>query len=136
QTRPQPDPELRKLALAYVEGFNAADADRISVQSLVEGEEKESEIDGQRIHRVAGGYDRVAHLIANPLAPVQLRSVVRAVRWKRHRITVEIESPQSEHRRSLTARQLICTLPLGVLQADPDRQDSSGAVRFDPPISE
>jgi len=137
RVRPRPDAALAKLALAYVEGFNAARADRISVRSLVESERKENEIDAQRIHRFIGGYDQIVRMLVDAMdaryVEMQLRSVVRAVRWKRHEVTVDVASADGDAPRSAIARQAIITLPLGVLQAKPDEP---GAVRFEPELAD
>ena len=47
-------PEARRSAVGYVEGFNAARQERISVRSLAIAEEASDRIDGDRNFRLAG----------------------------------------------------------------------------------
>src|SRR5437867_1865458 len=49
--------EAAKWATAYVEGFNAARADRISVRALARERQASEEIDGDRTFRLNRGYD-------------------------------------------------------------------------------
>ena len=52
-------PEAAAWATNYVEGFNAADANRISVRSLAKQQAAEDAISGDRLFRVVEGYARV-----------------------------------------------------------------------------
>ena len=54
----------RAEALAYVEGFNAADAREASVLALGRQQEAEDAIEGDRVARVKEGYDRVPEFLA------------------------------------------------------------------------
>src|SRR5215813_8643053 len=49
--------QTRSAATMFVEGFNAAHADIISVKSLVQQNEAEKQIDGDRQFRILSGYD-------------------------------------------------------------------------------
>ncbi|MGH7820326.1 MAG: FAD-dependent oxidoreductase, partial [Candidatus Binatia bacterium] len=59
-------PELRARALAYVEGFNAADAARISVRWLAESRKADEEIEGYRAYRILEGYGELVRHLAEP----------------------------------------------------------------------
>lgn len=116
------DPQLRKLACGFVEGYNAAHADRISAQSLrtADGEMKE-----QKQFRIANGYDALmAWLRAGVSDPHALRlgAPVSEVRWKRGAVEVVTE------KETMRASAALITVPLGVLKA--------GSIRFTPALDE
>ena len=52
-------PEAVTWATNYVEGFNAAEADRISVRALAKQQAAEDAISADRLFRVVEGYERV-----------------------------------------------------------------------------
>jgi len=121
-------PEVKRRALMYVEGFNAARAEEISVHSLVRAAKAEEEIGGDRAFRIRGGYDLVPRALLGRCDPRNLRlnmnRVVTAVQWERGVVRVLTQSG-NEHG-ALTARCAVVTLPLGVLQA--------GSVAFTPAL--
>ena len=102
------NPDLKRWATAYVEGFNAAYKERISVRSLVEGARAADAIGGDRAFRILNGYDRLAAWLAEG-AQVMLDTPVREICW--HRGHVEVSGRNAFH-----ARAAVITLPLGVLQ--------------------
>ena len=117
------DAEAKAWAAAYVEGFNAAHKERISVRSLVEDEEAAARIGGGRAYRVLSGYDGVPREIFRSIDParcdLRLNAAVKTFRWSRG--AVEAEARGGPFR----AARAIVTVPLGVLQA--------GDIRFEPP---
>lgn len=116
------DAETKAWAAAYVEGFNAARRERISVRSLVEDSEAAGRIEGGRAFRVLSGYDGVPWRLFQSIDParsqLRLNTPVEAVRWRRG--AVEAEARGGPFR----AARAIVTAPLGVLQA--------GGIRFEP----
>src|SRR6185503_18364077 len=78
-------PEARAMVIGFVEGFNASDATRVSVRSLVEQTEATEAEGGDAAHRVRDGYDRLIQHLAAPLARVpgalRLATIATAVRW-------------------------------------------------------
>lgn len=123
--------EARKAAIAFVEGFHASRAERISVRSILEGEEATAAIGGDRHFWVLGGYDRLARWFAErlPAGALRLRAVVKEVRWGRGTVEVLAESPAGPQ--EFRAPRAIVTVPLGVLQAAPG---PPGSIRFDPQL--
>ena len=120
-------PEEHRAALrSYVEGFNAADASRISALSLGLQQKAEEEIEGDRAWHVRGGYSQLAIYLANRLrklgAEVRLDCAVQSVRWSAGAVTVETSSGV------FRAPRCIVTLPLGVLQ----RVNRDGGPKFEP----
>jgi monoamine oxidase len=99
----------------YVEGFNAADADHISIQSLAKQQAAEDAISGDRLFRVVEGYARVPEFLARKLreagGELLLSTPVRSVAWRAGQVKVETAD------RVLRAQSVVVTVPLGVLQA-------------------
>jgi monoamine oxidase len=113
------DDETKARAAQYVEGFNAAHQERISVRSLAQDQRAAAAVEGGHAFRLVGGYDRVAEYLAAGGARVRLGTVVNVVRWKAGEVEV-LAGDGALFR----ARWAIVAIPLGVLQA--------GAIRFDP----
>jgi monoamine oxidase len=124
------------LARMYVEGFNAADARRISTRSLAEAEEVEEEVDGQRLYRLANGYDSIIEWLHRNLDPqrvtVHLRTIAHQARWRRHHVSVQTVTSGGRAGQTFQARHAVITLPLGILQLAPEKP---GAVRFIPDLA-
>lgn len=112
------DEEAKRRAARFVEGFNAARKERISVQSLVQDDDAAAKIDGDRAFRILNGYDSVPKMLLPPEARMELGAAVREVRWRRGSVEAVTE------RGVFRAERAIITVPLGVLQA--------GAIRWTP----
>src|SRR5205823_395832 len=61
-------PEWKQLATDFVEGFDAARPERISVQALAKDEEASERIDGDQSCRVSNGYRTVIDWLELQLA--------------------------------------------------------------------
>ena len=57
-------PQRKRLASLFVEGFNAADAAKISAQSLRLAERESDKIEGDRAFRPVDGYSRLVEALA------------------------------------------------------------------------
>ena len=115
------DDSVRTKALAYIEGFEAAEPDRMSARALVRENRASDDIDGDRDFRVESGYDTLLRVIAAGLEKViELDQPVHVLKWKRGSVICECDT------RTIKAEKAIVTLPLGVLQA--------GAVKFSPAL--
>jgi monoamine oxidase len=134
--------EVKMAARGYVEGFNAARADRISTRSLAYESQAQEAIDGDRAFRFPEGYDRLAKWLWDECAShsviLDLNTVVTTIKWRRARVEVEARStgrnsPQAREPVSFAGDGAIITVPLGVLAA-PD--SATGAIRFIPDIPE
>ena len=114
---------LRKLVLEYIEGFEAARPNCISVQALVRENKAADQIEGDRAFRLLSGYDALLNTIADAgdHCDVYLNRTVRTVRWSEGSVELATEE------RSFRAPRAVITLPLAVLQ--------SGEVQFDPALS-
>ncbi len=127
--------EAKLWGLEYIEGFQGALAERISVQSLVRSRKAEKEVEGQRPFRLADGYESLLKVLKDALPPnlvgIRLNTVVHVVRWTEHEVRVQAQT--SGGTVEFSAPRAIVTLPLGVMQA---AQNAPGAVRFEPALEE
>src|SRR5947209_14689912 len=80
-------PRLKKMALGFVEGFNAAHADRISVLALRSADDEQVGPDGYKQFRIAAGYDAVITWLRAGLDPeratIRLGTAVTEIAWRR-----------------------------------------------------
>jgi monoamine oxidase len=121
--------ESAERAAGYVEGFNASDRNIVGIASLARQQQAEDLIQGDRIFHIKGGYDGLPRFLYREFiargGTVLLNRPVTDIRWHSRRICVSGRDPAGDSF-DLTARQLLCTVPLGVLQA--------GTVEFQPPL--
>lgn len=125
--------DARSLAQRMVEGYDAADPDRVSARSIVA--EWTGESTGNDVtFRPRGGYGAVLGSLASGFGSgtrLRLQCVVRSVKWERGRVEVAgafLGQPFRER-----AARAIVTLPLGILQL---ASTAPGAVRFTPSLKE
>jgi|ERR1051326_2764607 monoamine oxidase len=113
------DEEIKSRASDFVEGFNAAYKDRISVHALARQQEAEESSGGDRMFRMVAGYDGIVtelyRGIAHEHCRLQLNTPVQRIQWRGGEVRIDDR---------FRAERAIVTLPLGVLKA--------GSVRFDP----
>jgi Flavin containing amine oxidoreductase len=125
------DPADGTAAGNYVEGFNAADRDRIGIASLAQQQCAEDAIDADRLFRIAAGYAELAHFLSAQFVSAGgeliLGAPVRTIEWSRGAVRVETAAAASPAR-TLRAKRALITVPLGVLQA--------GSIEFLPSPSE
>ena len=120
----------RTLAAEFIQGFHAADLDRISARSLADGGSPGDDPDEKRMARFIDGYDSVPTRLARGLDDaIRLRSIVTAIDWTRGAVQVALAPRRGRRTTSVRARAAIVTLPLGVLQAQPP---APGAVTISP----
>lgn len=128
----QASAQARRMATAYVEGFDAADQARISAQSLLEDQRAAQEIAADRSFRLRGGYDLLPGWLAAhcwPSTEFHFHRQVREIRWEPGSVEVIARSLASSATVSYRASRVVVALPLGVLQQP---RDDSGAVVFAP----
>jgi len=121
--------EVRARATAFVEGFNAAHADRVSVQWLLDSREADESIAADHSYRLVDGYGQlVAQLVKRVeegACDLRLNTTVRAMRWRQGAVTIVTGKGET-----LKARRAVVTLPLGVLRVPV----SAGGIAFDPDL--
>jgi monoamine oxidase len=112
-------PRVKMMALGFVEGFNAAHADRISALSMRD----QAEGGEFKQFRIANGYDSVIAWLHAGLDPdrttIRLGTPVREIEWSRGRVAVHTSTA------TVHANAAVVTVPAGVLKA-PD------AIRITP----
>jgi monoamine oxidase len=118
---------LRAAATQFAEGYDAADARRVSAWALRD----EWAGDGAEASpRPVGGYGPLLHWLAAEAqaagARILLNMPVQSIHWQAGKVSVVTENDQAYH-----ARQLLCTVPLGVWQLAPEQP---GALRFEPEL--
>jgi monoamine oxidase len=127
----------RAQAIAYIEGFNAADSRIISSRWIVEADRASGQASAAEFYRMPEGYDQLLRglLDAPGAAPlvVQTGCVVSEIHWRPGQVRVELESSGGLPLAPLSASRAVITVPLGVLVASPG---SPGAVRFVPDLPE
>jgi monoamine oxidase len=120
-------PRAREFARTLVEGFDAADATRVSTLQTLEEWAGESAADAPTFRPLL---EALQGALDPRQARLQLDSIVHEVRWQRGAVT--IAGMQQGRPFAMTAAQAIVTLPLGVLQLPPQ---TPGAVRFAPALN-
>ncbi|MFL6550805.1 MAG: flavin monoamine oxidase family protein [Povalibacter sp.] len=125
-------PAIREFARTLVEGFDAADAKRVSTIEVLKEWSGSAAADSETF-RPLTGYDTLMNAIQHSFKPdrvhVRLGVCVRQISWKRD--SIDIDAVQHGRPIRVHARRAIVTLPLGVLQLP---ASSPHAVRFDPPL--
>jgi monoamine oxidase len=112
------DPADAAAARNYVEAFNAADGDRISIASLAQQQCAEDAIDADRLFRIAEGYAELTNFLSAQFAraggELVLGAPVRTIEWSRGAVRIET-SGAAGAARELRAKRALITVPLGVL---------------------
>jgi monoamine oxidase len=128
---------VAQLVTSYVEGFDAALADRIGVQSLIREQAAGDAIEGARSFRLASGYDAVPRFLRSGVvserSDLRLGAIVDTVAWHPGEATVSARSRLGTALGPFKARRVVTTLPLGVLQSP---EGTPGHVRFEPALPE
>ncbi len=118
----------------YIEGFDAADPDRVSIRWIARTEDAAAGINGRRQFRPAGGYDCLVSWLRDGLpadrAWVSLGTIVDEIRWSSGDVLVNAHALDGAPYEPVAARAAVITLPLGVLTAAPD----AGGVRVVPDV--
>ena len=113
------DPLAARAAANYVEGFNAADQQHISVAALAKQQAAEDAISADRLFRIEAGYAALPNWLADRFAAAGgtliLEAPVKKIVWKRGAVSVEAACLEGD--RQYHANRAVITVPLGVLQA-------------------
>ena len=127
------DPALAESASwmrNVLQGFDAADPERASLQTVVKEWAGEAGIEAEQ-GRPGGGYGPLIDFMLKRLDPslVELRlgSPVTGVRWRRSGVELDVAGGAP-----VAADAAIITVPLSVLQLT---GGSASAIRFDPPLT-
>jgi monoamine oxidase len=130
--RRQLPPTLRSFATMLVEGFDAADPQRVSAIEILKEWSGNAAADAPTF-RPQRGYGALLSALASHLDPakacVRLQSVVNEIRWRRGEVTAMF----TRHGEPgyVRAAQAVITLPLSVMQLSPL---TPGSVLFTPTL--
>jgi monoamine oxidase len=118
---------LRNMATQFAEGYDAADPGRASAWALREEWAADGVDDSPR---PVGGYGPLLHWLAAQAqaagATIELSTPVHEIRWQPGHAEVVTIAGASYH-----ARQVLCTIPLGVWQLS---ENHSSYLRFTPEL--
>ena len=121
----------RTIAREFVEGFHAAELDRISERSVADGGNPGADEEEQRLARLIDGYDAVPAWLAAPIASrVRLGVVVSAIEWSPGRVVVHGSADGSTI--TVRASAAIVTVPVSLLRAG---VRGRGAITFAPEVA-
>ena len=110
---PPADPADADAATRYVEGFNAADRQRIGIASLARQQAAEDAIEADRLFRLEAGYQALPQFLASAFTRaggrLMLGAPVQRIEWRRGAVRLQTRE------RRWRARQALITVPLAVL---------------------
>ena len=116
------DENLRTKVRGFVEGYDAADMERVSAHAL---REEWSESDDEHQYRITGGYGKLIDHLASKVnesgGRIVLSSPVREIRWRRGHVKLTAADGQVWE-----GGKVIVTIPLGILQ--------TGHLQFSPAL--
>jgi monoamine oxidase len=126
-------PRMREFATMLVEGYDAADATRVSALGTIDEWCGEGAADAATF-RPQRGYVALLDALAGALDPMlvhlELGTIVREVRWERGGVTIAATQHGRAH--EIAARSAVVTLPIGILQLPPQ---APNGVRFVPALT-
>jgi monoamine oxidase len=122
---------VRKWALAFLEGFNAGPADRLGTKAIQRDMEAAERIEGDRTFRILNGYDSLVHAFQARDESIRLSTVVTKITWGAGRAMVHAKHSIDGSPFKVTCRCVIVTVSLGVLSVV---SPAVGAITFEPEI--
>ncbi len=129
------EPDARAMIERYVEGFHAAELDRVGVRWLAKTTGTGGGGGGAVRHHPLGGFSLAVRGLTARLGgacEVRLGTAAHAVEWRHGEAEVACRSRFGVELAPVRARRVLVTLPLAVLQ----RTEGDGALRFTPEIDE
>jgi len=125
----------RSMLVRYVEGFHAADIERVGIHGLVTANKAADEIDGQEGFRLVDGYDSLMQAMRAEAesrgAQFHLNTLVREIRCAGAQIEVSCE--QKGCAKQFAASHVVITLPISLLK---EPAGGPGPIRFTPELPE
>ncbi len=110
--------DQRQGVISYVEGFNAADHNLISIAALGMQQAAEDQIEGDRGFRLSHGYDQLPTFLAQKVISaggrILYNTLVERIDWTRGHVSISACS--NDQPTLFESHQAVITLPLGVLQ--------------------
>lgn len=131
---PDASERARSFVRRYVEGFHAAELDRVGVRWLAKTTEGSGGGGGAVRHHALGGYSLAVRGLTAALGgrgEVRLDTVVRAIEWRRGEAEIRCATRLGGEREPVRARRVLVTVPVGVLQAP---GEGAGAIAISPAV--
>jgi monoamine oxidase len=120
---------IRETARGLAEGYDVADVQRVSTFALIE---EWKDFGQSESYRIKGGHIKLADFLHGKIkkhgGEIFLSTVVKEIKWKRN--SVEVIDNKG---RSYSARKVLITVPLGVLQSGAGNE---AHINFFPALSE
>jgi monoamine oxidase len=111
-----PRSKKKDRLFAFVEGFDAADLDQVSLQALLEATDQVSDDEERKLRRLVHGYGPLMTAISQDLSrELRLQHTVKKISWKKGTVTVEGKNQRDAF--ELRAKSILVTLPLSVLKS-------------------
>lgn len=114
-------------ATLFVEGFNAADHKCVSANWLAKDQKASDDIGGDRQFSVVNGYGRLVNWLMERLRALSVEVLferpVQTIEWRSGHVAIDTATSSAE--------AAVITIPLGVLQAQPDDR---GTMTFRPDV--
>ncbi len=124
------DAGVKKSVRNFVEGFNAAHANRISAQALLRAEQSAEQMNGSNQYRMDAGYSALVDFLEGEikkLGGILVKNArAKQVTWKPGLVDVLVD--RGGRREIFSAGAAVITLPLGILKME--------EVKFSPPLPE
>ncbi len=118
---------LRKEVIRFAEGFDLADVNLASMQSLLEEWDNED----HKQFRIPGGYKKLIEYLADKCRERGCKILtgvhVTRVNWKRHKVVIDTRTG-----RRFEAAKVIITVPLGIIQKINTHQQT---LEFNPSLN-
>jgi monoamine oxidase len=130
-------PDVRQMAIDFVEGYHAAHVERVSAQFLTVGEEETASDAGNKQFRIVSGGDALAQWLKNGLSPdrteLRLNTVALGLEWSGGQVTLRCTHRAGGLLEPFRARAIVIAVPHAVLRAnalgfDPELPDKRRAV--------
>jgi monoamine oxidase len=123
--------EARRFAINFVEGFDAADPQRISAKSLAAEQQGIGDLEDEKQFRLLDGYGSLVNYLRRSLdskrVKICLNLPISEIHWRK----TKVQGRSARSRQTLRASRALITFPLGVLQIPPEM---TGAIHFSPDI--
>jgi monoamine oxidase len=126
----------REMMTRHVEGFHAADVERVGIRGLIAASEAADSIEGDTAFRFERGYHALMEALRAEAesydAIFQLNTVVKEIDWSADSIKVRCEPAGLGDKESVefSGAAVLITVPLSLLQTQPDRR----GIRFIPDL--
>ena len=120
-------PAAKTLFKGFVEGFHAADTDRISENYLATARDETGDTGAlDKSFRIVDGYKTIIDSLLHTFdqsSEIHFNSEVKTVRWKKG--SVDVETTQGTFR----AKRIVVSVPIGILKA---QRGDHGWIDFQP----